>query len=269
VPPAGVQFSTGSTSWHDLVTRDLETSQEFAAEVFGWNFGETKSGKKLDYVVASVDGRPIAGLAQAKETGINTSQWLTYLTVPDLDAMIARATAAGASVAIQPMKLKDRGRVAVLLDPQGAPFGLIQGGAPAAQGAAAPVNAWIWHELFTRDVDAAARFYEKVFGVRRRVVKVGDAEHLLLQVDTVPVVGVLQSPSPEIRPNWLPFVRVADVSAVVGKTTELGGRVILAPRPDVRNGTVAIIADPTGAAVGVQQLAGTEAIRESPEDPPS
>jgi predicted enzyme related to lactoylglutathione lyase len=123
--------------------------------------------------------------------------------------------------------------------------------------------------LFTRDVDAAARFYEKVFGVRRRVVKVGDAEHLLLQVDTVPVVGVLQSPSPEIRPNWLPFVRVADVSAVVGKTTELGGRVILAPRPDVRNGTVAIIADPTGAAVGVQQLAGTEAIRESPEDPPS
>jgi predicted enzyme related to lactoylglutathione lyase len=250
----GESPSTGRTSWHDLVTRDLETSRKFLAEVFGWSFGETQSGKKLDYAVASLDGHPVAGLAQAKETGGNTSQWLTYVTVPDLDAAITAATAGGASVAIKPMKINDRGRGAVLLDPQGAPFGLLERGAPAPQGHAAPVKTWVWHELFTKDVDAAATFYEKLFGVRRRMVKVGEADHLLLQVDTLPVVGVLESPKPEIRPHWLPFVRVPDINAVIAKTTELGGRVILAPRPDLRNGTVAIIADPTGAAVGVQQL---------------
>jgi hypothetical protein len=251
---AGGQRSTGRASWHDLVTRDLETSRKFAAAVFGWSFEETQSGEKPDYVVASVDGRPVAGLAQMKETGTNSSQWLTFVTVPDLDATIAAAMAARASVAIKPTKVKDRGRAAVMLDPQGAPFGLLEQAAPAPQGPAAPVNTWVWHELFTKDVEAAASFYEKLFGVRRRMVKVGDADHLLLQVDTVPVVGVLQSPKPEILPHWLPFIRVPDIIAVVAKTTELGGRVILAPRPDLRNGTVAIIADPTGAAVGVQQL---------------
>ncbi len=251
---AGGDRSTGRASWHDLVTRDLETSRKFAAEVFGWSFEETQSDKKLDYIVASVDGHPVAGLAQAKETGTNSSQWLTFVLVPDLDAAIAAATAAGASVAIKPTEVKDRGRAAVVLDPQGAPFGLLEQGAPAPQGPAAPVHTWVWHELFTKDVEAAATFYEKLFGVRRRMVKVGDADHLLLQVDTVPVVGVLQSPKAEILPHWLPFIRVPDINAVVAKTTELGGRVILAPRPDLRNGTVAIIADPTGAAVGVQQL---------------
>ena len=251
---AGGERSTGRASWHDLVTRDLETSRKFAAEVFGWSFEETRSGKKLDYVIASVDGQPVAGLAQAKETGTNSSQWLTFVTVPDLDATIAAATAAGAIVAIKPTKVKDRGRAAVMLDPQSAPFGLLERAAPTPQGPAAPVNTWVWHELFTKDVDAAASFYEKLFGVRRRMVKVGDADHLLLQVDTLPVVGVLQSPKPEILPHWLPFIRVPDINAVIAKTTELGGRVILAPRPDLRNGTVAIIADPTGAAVGVQQL---------------
>jgi uncharacterized protein len=258
-PPATAQTaveprSAGKVTWHDLVTRDLATSQKFLTEVFGWSFGETRSGKRLEYAVASADGRPVAGLAQAKEAGTNSSQWLTYVTVPDLDATIAAATAAGATVAVKPTKIKDRGRGALLLDPQGAPFGLLQGGTPAAQGPAAPVKTWLWHELFTKDVASAATFYEKLFGLSPRMVKVGEADHLLLQLDTVPVVGVLQTPQPEIRPHWLPFVRVADIKTVISRTTELGGRVILAPRPDLRNGTVAIIADPTGAAVGVQQL---------------
>jgi predicted enzyme related to lactoylglutathione lyase len=250
---AGGQSATGRTSWHDLVTDDLATSQKFAAAVFGWSFAETLSGKRLDYAVASVDGHPVAGLAEAK-AGSHASQWLTYVTVADLDAAVAAATAAGASVAVKPTKIEGRGRAALLHDPQGAPFGLLEGGTPAPQGPAAPVKTWVWHELFTTDVEAAATFYQKLFGVRRRMVKVGDADHLLLQVDTVPVVGVLKSPKPEIRPHWLPFVRVADINAVIAKTTDMGGRVILAPRPDLRNGTVAIIADPTGAAVGVQQL---------------
>jgi hypothetical protein len=95
----------------------------------------------------------------------------------------------------------------------------------------------------------------KPFGVSRRTVKVGDADHLLLQADTVPIVGVLESPSPEIRPNWLPFVRVADVSAVVAKAAESGGRVILAPRPDIRDGTVAIGRAASLLAIGLLVLA--------------
>ena len=61
----------------------------------------------------------------------------------------------------------------------------------------------------------------------------------------------------DVRPNWLPTIRVADVNATVARAVSLGGRVIMAPREDVRNATVAIIADPTGAALTLQQWDGT------------
>jgi predicted enzyme related to lactoylglutathione lyase len=60
-----------------------------------------------------------------------------------------------------------------------------------------------------------------------------------------------------VQPNWLPAIRVADLNAMVARAVSLGGRVILAPRPDMRNGTIAIIGDPTGAALTLQQWDGT------------
>jgi uncharacterized protein len=48
-------------------------------------------------------------------------------------------------------------------------------------------------------------------------------------------------------------VRVADPSASALRAQRLGGRVLLAPRADVRNGSVALIADPTGAVLALQR----------------
>jgi hypothetical protein len=49
------------------------------------------------------------------------------------------------------------------------------------------------------------------------------------------------------------YVRVGDVDAVVARATQFGGRVLFAPSPDVRKGSVAIIADPGGAGLLVQE----------------
>jgi predicted enzyme related to lactoylglutathione lyase len=46
---------------------------------------------------------------------------------------------------------------------------------------------------------------------------------------------------------------VDDPAAVSARVTALGGRVILPPSPGIRNGTVAIVADPTGGAVALQK----------------
>ena len=55
----------------------------------------------------------------------------------------------------------------------------------------------------------------------------------------------------KIRPNWLPFVRVESVSQTVSKAKLLGGKVLIEPKPEVFGGKVAVVADPTGAAIGV------------------
>ena len=46
----------------------------------------------------------------------------------------------------------------------------------------------------------------------------------------------------------------ADVAAVTNKARTLGGSVLMAPNAEVRNGRVAILADPSGAGFVVQEL---------------
>ena len=52
-------------------------------------------------------------------------------------------------------------------------------------------------------------------------------------------------------PTWLPFVRVESVAKSAARATELGGRMVLAPSPDFLDGRVAVVADPTGATIGL------------------
>jgi hypothetical protein len=65
--------------------------------------------------------------------------------------------------------------------------------------------------------------------------------------------GMLTIPWRNVKPNWLPYVKVKNPEAVAKKAESLGGMVILAPEKDVRNGSVAIVADPTGAAIAIQR----------------
>ena len=61
-----------------------------------------------------------------------------------------------------------------------------------------------------------------------------------------------------MRPDWLYFVRVASVTASVARARELGGRVLLDPKPEVLEGRLAVIADPAGAPFGLLEWHGTE-----------
>ena len=53
-----------------------------------------------------------------------------------------------------------------------------------------------------------------------------------------------------MQPTWLPFVRVKNVSESVAQAKQLGGKVLMEPKPELFDGKVAVIADPTGAAIG-------------------
>ena len=64
---------------------------------------------------------------------------------------------------------------------------------------------------------------------------------------------MLRIPWDNVRPNWLPYVKVADPAAVVKKAEALGGEVIVSPSANIRNGSVGLIADPTGGVVAVQK----------------
>ncbi len=70
--------------------------------------------------------------------------------------------------------------------------------------------------------------------------------------------GIMQKKDKKATPTWLPYIRVADATASVVATKAAGGKVLLEPL-DVGRATVAIIADPTGAPVGIVQVPALEA----------
>ena len=53
------------------------------------------------------------------------------------------------------------------------------------------------------------------------------------------------------QPGWLPFVVVDDVDATLALVTKAGGRVLLAPSPELLDGHVSVFADPAGGVLGV------------------
>jgi predicted enzyme related to lactoylglutathione lyase len=56
-----------------------------------------------------------------------------------------------------------------------------------------------------------------------------------------------------VQPAWLPFVRVKNVGDSVAQAKQLGGKALIEPKPELLNGKVAVIADPTGAAIGIME----------------
>ncbi len=240
----------GQPVWHDLVTTDLETAKRFYGGLFGWTFKEftVKAGK---YALASLDGKPVAGILQPGKVQVNVSQWITYFSVADVDAASRAGKEAGAQVAVPPRDIANQGRAALLVDPQGAPVAVarLAGGDPAR--APPPLNGWLWVDLWTPDPAASAAFYRGLLGLEPDTVDLGGSPYTVLGRGDTPYAGMIRIPQPEIRPNWLPIVRVADARAIAERAAQLGGRILLSPRPEIRAGKAAIVADPTGGAVAV------------------
>lgn len=112
-----------------------------------------------------------------------------------------------------------------------------------------------WADLTTTDVDAAATFYGTIFGWAAEPVPMPDAGGYTMLLLDGKYIGALSPKMPEdpSPPHWSVYVNVEDVD----KTTELvqsAGGTVLVPRIDVfTSGSMAIFADPSGAAFAVWQ----------------
>lgn len=111
--------------WNDLVTSDPDGAIRFYSALFRWEVAELDGAG--GYRIIRNDGRSNGGVMPADLFGESGgSYWLAYFNAGDLDAALATATGAGGRVIAGP-RVVPAGRFAVLADPQGAVFGLIEG----------------------------------------------------------------------------------------------------------------------------------------------
>ena len=104
-----------------------------------------------------------------------------------------------------------------------------------------------WVDLATTDVDAAKSFYTALFGWDYDDLPV-DAEQVysMAERDGKRVAALYRADEP---PHWNCYVTVASVGEPAARAKELGGNVLAEPFDVMDAGRMAVIADPTGAAL--------------------
>ena len=92
--------------------------------------------------------------------------WYGYISVADVDASVARLTAAGGEPWMPAMDVPGVGRIAMVRDPQGTTVYVMtpSGTGPTASFAPGIPGHCGWHELHARDWSSALAFYAREFG---------------------------------------------------------------------------------------------------------
>jgi len=255
--PASGAHHVGAFIWRDLETTNLARAEAFYTQLFGWEMREYRSAGGL-YVVAMNAGQPIAGMLQrsVRDGAERPSAWLPFVSVGNVDAAVSLARQHAASVLADPQTRPERGRQALIRDPDGLALALENSSSGDPDDAQVPAGAWLWSSLFARDPAAAAVFFQQTFGYRvlGTPASPGFASIVLSSGDRA---RFSINPRPDAAwPQagaWVGFVRVAATADAVARALTLGGRLLIAPQPDNQGARWAVLADPTGALFGVMQ----------------
>ena len=245
---------TGRFVWHDLMARDVGAARKFYGDLLGWRFEDTRRGDR-PYVLASSAAGRVAGIVDISAMANAGQQWLSFMAVDDVNKSAAQVRSDGGKVLVEPRDLDGIGRAAVVADPQGAPFGLAQllRNPPDPQQPIA--NHFFWQEYLARDAAQALDFYKRLAAYESAITdsRLGIEYHVLRK--TRGRAGLFQLPATvvDVEPNWLPYVFVSDPATVAARVPGLGGRIVVAARPDLRNGSLVVIADPGGAVLALQK----------------
>jgi predicted enzyme related to lactoylglutathione lyase len=115
----------GTPFWPELATRDTRKAQGFYTKLLGW--GAKKSPVPMPYTEWQLGGQSIGGMMEMDgKWGDAPPHWMIYIMVADCDAVAAKAAQIGGSICVPPTDIPKAGRFAVLDDPQGAYFSIIQ-----------------------------------------------------------------------------------------------------------------------------------------------
>ena len=256
----------GDFIWYELMTDEPESAAAFYRAVIGWTTDSEPNvtANGTDYrMIHRSDGGAAGGmltlspdmLVQGAKPG-----WMGYLYHPDVDAAVASITAAGGAVHMGPMDMPPVGRVAMVSDPQGAPFYILNPtppeGNPDAKSdvfdPAKPQHAR-WNELWSSDPDAAITLYSDVFGWSQEgEMDMGPmGKYRFIQNDGVGIgaVGVAQPDGPGTR--WETIFGVDDIDRALAAVRDNGGTVKNEPQQVPGGEYAGYFADPSGASFGL------------------
>jgi len=239
----------GEPTWMDLATPDLDKAKAFYNAVFGWDYFDTGADFG-HYNFALSQGRNAAGISQMQPGFPMPSAWTIYFSTADAAADVARVAQLGGQVIADVMEIGTSGKMAICADPTGAVFGLWEANEHVGAGVENEHGGMSWHEVATRDLNAARAFYGELFNLAPN--KMEGMEYYIMQHGDDMICGVMQMDEnwEGIPPHWMGYFTVDDTDAAIERAVAAGGKVMV-PAFDMPYGRMAVIADPMGATFSI------------------
>ena len=116
----------GDLIWAELLARNPATSATFYRRLFGFEVSFDPSTPRDGHFVLSSDGYARAGIAPLPRDDGARPGWIVFLRVGSVDTAAAAAGERGGRVLITPRRSPVGNPYAIVADPAGAVFGLVQ-----------------------------------------------------------------------------------------------------------------------------------------------
>ena len=208
-------------------------------------------------------GTPIIGLgARSADHAHLPLQWMPHIQVADVATSVNRALDLGGKELMHGKGDDGTSQWAVLLDPNGAAFGVMPvvpaEAVPPSDGVAADVGHIAWLDLTVPDASATRDFYQQVVGWSVQDFEMEDAseryaDYNMVDASVTPAAGIrhARGENSGLPPIWTIYVPVGDLVESVRRVTEEGGEIIKATRGDDGEYAGAVIQDLVGAYFGL------------------
>jgi predicted enzyme related to lactoylglutathione lyase len=248
----------GDFIWYELMTRDAEGAKAFYDAVVGWEFGEATAEYNGYRMINTRDGGVAGGVlpitAEMEQHGARPT-WLGYLNVTDVDAKVAAIEAAGGKAYMAPTDIPSVGRIAMVSDPQGAPFYVMKPippegreDEPSTVFSPTDEGRCAWNELSTSDPVAARRFYGEQFGwTNDNFMDMGEhGEYRFIDHHGL-TLGAIVGATGGQAPHWRFYFKVPSIGRAKEAAEAQGGTIIMGPMEVPGGGHIIIGTDPQGA----------------------
>jgi predicted enzyme related to lactoylglutathione lyase len=116
----------GEWIWSSLHAKDAGAEAAFYQEVFGYDVYDATGDDGAEHLILSSDDYARVSANGFPDGGRRHAHWLNFVRVENAGAAAARALTLGGKVLVEPHPDRHGGMVAVIADPAGAPFGVME-----------------------------------------------------------------------------------------------------------------------------------------------
>jgi uncharacterized protein len=248
----------GRFVWHELYTPNPEGAHEFYGKTVGW---KTQAwDQDPGYVMFTAPTGPIGAPVQSRG---GTPQWVPYIATANVDETAEAATRLGGRVETAPTPLPNGGRYAILMDPQGARFGIHASNSPQPDTQPAS-GEFSWHELATTVAPGIAfGFYGALFDWDEvSETDMGPMGMYLIFGRNGRQLGGMFDKGAAGKPGaayWLGYVSVTDLEGTVERAKAARGSLLMGPMDVPGGDRIAQLMDPHGAFFALHKAAAQAA----------